>query len=188
MEITKEGGLAMSNFTTTRKTEKLAVFVDYDDIKDSLWNAVRPGDVLSLRDFLSRGRELSATFLYTALDKPSDQTKEHFVENLTARGVIIRTGAPSIQSTNSHKESLNVRMFVDATSVVDQERPDVVLLVAADAYFASLACWLRWKGVRVEVAFVSLDVSHDLREAADEFIDLLPFMGQIEGVWRRAAN
>jgi len=62
-----------------------------------------------------------------------------------------------------------------ALSVVDyvlHNKPDTAVMVTGDGDFSALARWLRMRGVRVEIASTLNSLSQDLKEAANDCVEL----------------
>jgi len=77
--------------------------------------------------------------------------KLRFVHWLRIHGFLVMTkdGVPS--GDNHYKADVDLLMAVDAMDLVQQIKPDTVVLLTGDPDFAHLGLSLRRKGVRVEV-------------------------------------
>ena len=67
---------------------------------------------------------------------------------------------------------LDIDMALDVMDFAREVRPDIIVLATGDGDFASVARRLRLLGIRVEIAATQGNVSRDLLEAANGFIDL----------------
>src|SRR6266446_3022149 len=121
---------------------KLLVLVDESNIGSSVRTAGRGLDWLKLRDFLAgpnTGRELIEMVVYAGLPpaipawQEERDKKNKFMHWLRSNGfmVVTKDGAPAEEGR--YKANVDVMMAIDALELSIEMRPDVVILVTADA-------------------------------------------------------
>jgi uncharacterized LabA/DUF88 family protein len=106
--------------------------------------------------------------------------KLRFVHWLRIHGFLVMTkdGVPS--GDNHYKADVDLLMAVDAMDLVQQIKPDTVVLLTGDPDFAHLGLSLRRKGVRVEVATVEQTIGGELRASASAVLDLRPLLQRFD--------
>ncbi len=77
-----------------------------------------------------------------------------------------------IVNVSTGKNSTDIALAVDAISLVEAERPDIVVIVSSDSDFAPLVIRLREKGCRVEGIGQKGKTGEDSVVVYDDFIDL----------------
>lgn len=165
------------------------VLVDESNVGSSVRTAGRGLDWLRLREFLAgseSGRELIEMVVYAGLPpaiplwQDERDKKNKFVHWLRSNGfmVVTKDGAPAEEG--HYKANVDVMMAIDALELSVEMEPEVVILVTGDADFAYLATKLRRRGIRVEVASVTQNLSGLLKAAANAVIDLAPLFRTFE--------
>jgi uncharacterized LabA/DUF88 family protein len=106
--------------------------------------------------------------------------KLRFVHWLRIHGFLVMTkdGVPS--GDNHYKADVDLLMAVDAMDLVQQIKPDTVVLLTGDPDFAHLGLSLRRKGARVEVATVEQTIGGELRACASAVLDLKPLLQRFD--------
>lgn len=106
--------------------------------------------------------------------------KLRFVHWLRIHGflVITKDGVPS--GDNHYKADVDLLMAVDALDLVNQIRPDTVVLLTGDPDFAHLGISLRRRGIRVEVATIEQSIGGELRACASAILDLKPLLARFD--------
>jgi len=165
------------------------VLVDESNVGSSVRTAGRGLDWLRLREFLAgseSGRELIEMVVYAGLPpaiplwQDERDKKNKFIHWLRSNGfmVVTKDGAPAEEG--HYKANVDVMMAIDALELSVEMEPEVVILVTGDADFAYLATKLRRRGIRVEVASVTQNLSGLLKAAANAVIDLAPLFRTFE--------
>jgi uncharacterized protein (TIGR00288 family) len=77
-----------------------------------------------------------------------------------------------IVNVSTGKNSTDIALAVDAISLVEAERPDVVVIVSSDSDFAPLVIRLREKGCRVEGIGQKGKTGEDSVGVYDDFVDM----------------
>src|SRR5256885_11983389 len=106
--------------------------------------------------------------------------KNKFVQWLRSNGFMVVTKDGSPAEEGRYKANVDVMMAIDALELSVEMRPDVVILVTGDTDFAYLVIKLRRRGIRVERAPVSQNLANIFRSAANQVIDLAPFVRTFE--------
>lgn len=154
------------------------IFIDEGNLTGICSKLNRSLDWVKLRDFLSGDRHVLETIVYAGLPPSTPEWIEfrqkrerflHWLEN-EAFLVVRKMGRPT--TPQSYKANVDVMMAVEITEMALEVKPDVVVLVTGDGDFGFVACKLRRRGIRVEVAAFEHNLGEDLRMAANQFIDL----------------
>lgn len=154
------------------------IFVDEGNLTGICSKLNRSIDWLKLRDALSRDRDVIETFVYAGLPPPTPEwaefrhKRERFLHWLEGEGfyVVRKQGRPT--TPQAYKANVDVMMAVEATELSLDLRPHTIMLVTGDGDFGFLACHLRRRGIRVEVAAFENNLGEDLKISANAFIDL----------------
>ena len=165
------------------------VLVDESNVGSSVRTAGRGLDWLRLREFLAgseSGRALIEMVVYAGLPpaiplwQDERDKKNKFIHWLRSNGfmVVTKDGAPAEEG--HYKANVDVMMAIDALELSVEMEPEVVILVTGDADFAYLATKLRRRGIRVEVASVTQNLSGVLKASANAVIDLAPLFRTFE--------
>src|SRR5688500_580274 len=157
---------------------KTLIFVDEGNLTGICSKLNRSIDWVKLREQLSRGRQVLEMFVYAGLPPTTPEwtefraKRERFLHWLEAEGfyVVRKQGRPT--SPQAYKANVDLMMAVEATELAIELRPETIILVTGDGDFGFLACKLRRRGIRVEVAAFENNLGEDLRISASAFIDL----------------
>jgi uncharacterized LabA/DUF88 family protein len=135
-------------------------------------------DWLHLREQLSMGRDVIETFVFAGLPPTNAewtefrQKRERFLHWLESEAffVVRKQGRPT--TPQAYKANVDVMIAVEAIELASEVKPDVILLVSGDGDLGYLACKLRRRGIRVEVAAFAENLGEDLKISSNAFIDL----------------
>ena len=164
-----------------RSLETLAIFIDYHNLEGSLRNEGLQIDLLSLQDYLAKGRKLIETFVYIGFNPNNLQEDKNFHRFLKINGFIVRTKTARVKPDGSLKCDLDIELTLDIVDYVTTVRPEIVILITGDGDFVPLVNWLRMGGIRVEVGGIDSSMSQDLRESSNDYIDLRLAIEEIQG-------
>lgn len=162
--------------------ERIALFIDganvYAAAKRLGWNF----DHRKMLDYFSEYGTLHNAFYYTAVPMPLDDKQKRFVDALTYMGYTVRT-RPLRESTDENGEiyrhaNLDIEIVTDL--LTSSERFDTAILLTGDGDFERPVEVLRARGKRVIVASIPEMTSYELRNAADEYIDLSHLRQEVE--------
>lgn len=159
------------------------ILIDEGNLTGICGKLNRSIDWLRLREFLSQGRDVIETFVFAGLPPATPEwtefrhKRERFLHWLEAEGfyVLRKQGRPT--TPQAYKANVDVMIAVEATDLALEIRPDLVLLVTGDGDLAYLACRLRRRGIRVEVAAFSENLGEDLKISCNAFVDLGAVIG-----------
>lgn len=168
---------------------RVLVVVDEANLMGTARTVNKKPDWLKIRAYLAskdEGRELVECVAYVGLppSRPDFANKREgklrFVHWLRTNGfmVVTKDGTPT-EGTN-YKANVDVVMAIDTLDLIENTRPDVVVMVTGDSDFAFLAEKLRRRGIRVEVASLDQCLSAQLKAAANDFIDLREVLNECE--------
>jgi uncharacterized LabA/DUF88 family protein len=137
---------------------KTVIFVDEGNLTGICSKLNRSIDWVKLREHLSRDKDLVEMFVYAGLPPATPEwaefrgKRERFLHWLESEGfyVVRKQGRPTTHQ--AYKANVDLMMAVDAMEIALDVRPDTVMLVTGDGDFAFLACRLRRRGIRIEVA------------------------------------
>ena len=154
------------------------IFIDEGNLTGICSKLNRSIDWVKLREQLSRDKYLIETFGYAGLPPLTPewsefrQKRERFLHWLESEGFYVRRKQGRPTTPQVYKANVDVMMAVEATELSLELRPDTIILVTGDGDFGFLACHLRRRGIRVEVAAFENNLGEDLRISANGFIDL----------------
>jgi uncharacterized LabA/DUF88 family protein len=168
------------------------IFIDEGNLTGICSKLNRSIDWVKLREGLSKDKHVLETFVYAGLPPATPewmefrQKRERFLHWLEGEGfyVVRKQGRPT--TPQAYKANVDVVMAIEATELSLELHPDTIMLVTGDGDFGFLACHLRRRGIRVEVAAFEHNLSDDLRIAANAFIDLSKVVKHFD--YQRAAD
>ena len=154
------------------------IFVDEGNLTGICSKLNRSIDWLNLREQLSRDHDVLEVFIYAGLPPSTSEwtdfriKRERFLHWLESEAfyVVRKQGRPTTQQ--AYKANVDVMMATEAMELAVELKPDTIILVTGDGDFGFVACKLRRRGIRVEVAAFENNLGEDLRISASAFIDL----------------
>lgn len=157
---------------------KTLIFIDEGNLTGICSKLNRSIDWLKLREQLSRDHDVLEVFIYAGLPPSTAEwtefrlKRERFLHWLESEAfyVVRKQGRPTTQQ--AYKANVDVMMATEAMELAIEVKPDTVIFVTGDGDFGFVACKLRRRGIRVEVAAFENNLGEDLRIAASGFIDL----------------
>jgi len=163
--------------------KRTIILIDEGNLTGICGKLNRSIDWLHLREQLSAGRDVIETFVFAGLPPPTGewtefrQKRERFLHWMEAEGfyVMRKQGRPTTQQ--AYKANVDVMIAVEATEIAMEVKPEVVVLVTGDGDLGFLACKLRRRGIRVEVAAFADNLGEDLKISCNAFIDLSRIVG-----------
>ena len=114
------------------------------------------------------GRQLIRAVAYVIRSKSHDE--ETFFEALSQQGFEVKQKDLQIFYGGMKKADWDVGIVIDAIRTAPSL--DVIILCSGDGDFVPLVEYLKNRGKRVEIIAFGKTTSSELREVADEFIDL----------------
>jgi uncharacterized LabA/DUF88 family protein len=157
---------------------KTLIFIDEGNLTGICSKLNRSIDWLKLREQLSRDHDVLEVFIYAGLPPSTTEwtefrvKRERFLHWLESEAfyVVRKQGRPTTQQ--AYKANVDVMMATEAMELAIELKPDTVIFVTGDGDFGFVACKLRRRGIRVEVAAFENNLGEDLRIAASSLIDL----------------
>ena len=157
---------------------KTLIFIDEGNLTGICSKLNRSIDWLKLREQLSRDHDVLEVFIYAGLPPSTAEwtefrvKRERFLHWLESEAfyVVRKQGRPTTQQ--AYKANVDVMMATEAMELAIELKPDTVIFVTGDGDFGFVACKLRRRGIRVEVAAFENNLGEDLRIAASGLIDL----------------
>lgn len=154
------------------------IFVDEGNLTGICSKLNRSIDWLYLREQLSRDHDVLEVFIYAGLPPSTAEwtdfrvKRERFLHWLESEAfyVVRKQGRPTTQQ--AYKANVDVMMATEAMELAVEVKPDTIILVTGDGDFGFVACKLRRRGIRVEVAAFENNLGEDLRISASAFTDL----------------
>lgn len=164
------------------RIERIALFIDganvYAAAKRLGWNF----DHRKILEHFGGLGKLYNAFYYTAVPYPMDDKQKRFIDALTYMGYTVRT-KPLRELTDEAGEThrranLDIELVTDLLATSDLF--DTAILLTGDGDFERPVEVLRYKGKRVVVASIPEMTSYELRNAADEYVDLKDLRAAVE--------
>lgn len=164
----------METVADSLTNERVALFIDFHNTRNTLQRNGLQIDLVSLRNYLAEGRHLVESFVYIATHPLPDQQQVDQEAQLRLRqhGFLIQTKPGRLLPNGRLKCDFDLEMALDVQEFVARTRPDIVVLVTGDGDFTPLVERLRFRGIRVEVASVPGSIARSLQVMANGFVDL----------------
>ena len=166
---------------TTNPMDRVAIFIDGENIHYSAKHMNMRLDYLKLCSRLAAGRRLVRSYFYTAISNQSEG-KIDFVNflKLNGFGVVtkeIRNFNDNDPSTRNVRGCLDMEMAIDAMEM--SSKLDTIILCTGDGDFVPLVSALGRRGVHVEICALREMTSTDLIAASDAYTDLATLRDEI---------
>ncbi len=151
------------------KDQRVGVYVDVQNMYYSAKNLYESKvDFSKLLDHAVMNRKLVRASAYVI--KADTPDEEDFFEALRRIGYEVRVKELKEFYGGQKKGDWDLGMTIDM--IQQAQKLDTIVLVTGDGDFASLVTHLRAEGCRVEVMSFGKSSAKELREAADNFIDM----------------
>jgi len=151
------------------KEQRVEVLIDVQNLYHSAKNLY--GARVNFKEVLNKaiaGRKFIRAFAYVVRTKTGEERP--FFEALTSLGIETRVRDLQEFYGGQKKADWDVGIVIDAIRTAPGV--DVVVLASGDGDFIPLVEYLKNQGKRVEVIAFGRTTSSQLREVADEFIDI----------------
>lgn len=151
------------------KEQRVSIFIDAQNLYHSAKNLYRAR--VNFQEILKTAvsqRKLIRAFGYVVRTKTGEE--KPFFEALTKLGIETRIRDLQEFFGGAKKADWDVGIVIDA--IRTSPSVDVIVLVSGDGDFISLVEYLKNQGKRVEVIAFGRSASGQLKEVADEFVDL----------------
>jgi uncharacterized LabA/DUF88 family protein len=162
----------MSTMGIAAGMPRAGVFVDAPNVVYAAESARVPIDYGRMLDFLGRGRELVHAIVYAPVTEESGYRFEgqRFVAPFLGKGYKLVTKPLKRFPDGTAKGNFDIELAIDIVTM--SQRLDVVILISGDSDFSRLIELIQSRGVRVEVVAFAANVSWELVQMADVFIDI----------------
>lgn len=166
---------------TMNSSDRIAIFIDGENIHYSAKHMNMRLDYLKLCEKLAGPRRLVRSYFYTAVSSQSEG-KIDFINFLKLNGFKVVTKEiksfnESDSANRSIRSSLDMEMAIDVLELAPSL--DTVILCTGDGDFTALVDVLGRKGLHVEVCGLREMTSTDLIAAADGYTDLASLKDEI---------
>ena len=151
------------------KEQRVSVFIDAQNLYHSAKNLYKAR--VNFKEILKTAvaqRKLIRAFGYVVRTKTGEE--KPFFEALTNLGIETRIRDLQEFFGGAKKADWDVGIVIDAVRTAPGA--DVIVLISGDGDFIPLVEYLKNQGKRVEVMAFGRSTSSNLKEVADEFIDL----------------
>ncbi len=158
---------------------RVGVFVDSANVELAIDRLRARVDWRKVLGMLTDGRTLVRAMAYSPVhDDPGVSIEtQRFAEPFLGKGFKVVTKPLKRFADGTIKANVDIEMALDIMEMLD--RLDVVCLVSGDGDFQRLVEVVQSKGVRVEVVAVGTSTAANLRNAADQYIDLQAVLPKI---------
>ena len=164
---------AKGSASSTPESEvRVGVFIDSANAEKGREERHISMDWKNVLQRLVAGRRIARAVAYSPIsDDPAVSIEtQRFVEPFLDSGYRIVTKPLKRFQGGAIKANLDIEIALDIMQMLD--RLDVVCLVSGDGDFEPLVETVQGRGIRVEIASFPHNTATNLRNAADEFIDL----------------
>jgi uncharacterized LabA/DUF88 family protein len=153
----------------------VVIFVDHENLSICARQKGINVDYRAFKEYLAderEGRILREAFCYVAIDPRREHGKDEEIQRMKKDGWIVKAKVGAPIPNGKFKCNVDVELTMEMLKFSYEVRPDIVVLVTGDQDFAAPVQNLRERGIRVEVAAFTENVSYVLRNAASSFINL----------------
>jgi len=155
--------------TVSHSGQRVAVLADAQNLYHTARSLYTQNiDYAALLGAATDGRTLSRAIAYVI--RADSEDEESFFEALEDIGFETRIKEIKTFDDGSKKADWDVGMSLDAVSLASHM--DTVVLCTGDGDFARLCHYLRHEGCRVEAMGFEASAAEELKEAADDFVDM----------------
>lgn len=152
------------------KGQRVGIFIDAQNLYHSAKNLY--GAKVNFGEVVKKGlgeRTLIRSLAYVITSEAGDE--QSFFEALTKLGIETKTKNLQVFSSGNKKGDWDVGLAVDAISMAP--KLDTIILISGDGDFVPLVEYLQInQGCQVEVVSFGKSSNKQLKEIADDFIDL----------------
>lgn len=156
--------------------ERVAIFIDGENIHYSAKNLGIHLDYLKMCEYLADVRRLVRVHFYCTLNNESEG-KIDFINFLKLNGFRV-TVREIRDDVASRKGNLDVNMTVDAIEI--SSHVDTIIICSGDGDFTPLVQYLSRIGKHVELCALRDMTSIDLLANSDEYVDLSTIKDKVE--------
>jgi uncharacterized LabA/DUF88 family protein len=161
---------------------RAGMFVDAPNIVYAAENARVNIDYGRMLDFLGRGREMVHSIVYAPVTEDTGYRfeQQRFVAPFLNKGYKMVTKPLKRFPDGTAKGNFDIELAIDIVTM--SQRLDVVILISGDSDFSRLVELIQSRGVRVEVVSFASNVSWELVQMADVFIDVGQYINEFRAI------
>jgi len=161
---------------------RAGMFVDAPNIIYAAENARVNIDYGRMLDFLGRGREMVHAIVYAPVTEDNGYRfdQQRFVAPFMNKGYKMVTKALKRFPDGTAKGNFDIELAIDIVTM--SQRLDVIILISGDSDFSRLVELIQSRGVRVEVVSFASNVSWELVQMADVFIDVGQYINEFRAL------
>jgi len=161
---------------------RAGMFVDAPNIIYASENARVNIDYGRMLDFLGRGREMVHAIVYAPVTEDNGYRfdQQRFVAPFMNKGYKMVTKPLKRFPDGTAKGNFDIELAIDIVTM--SQRLDVVILISGDSDFSRLVELVQSRGVRVEVVSFASNVSWELVQMADVFIDVGQYINEFRAI------
>jgi uncharacterized LabA/DUF88 family protein len=154
--------------------EKVVFFVDYASIARAVKERRYHLDYDDLLHYISEGRFLVDAYCYVPINPRNEHRLDGDIEALWRSGYVVTTKLGTAVG-KTYLCNLAVEITMDVCKVVQQMKPDILVLATSNLDFLALLQDVRKSGIRVEVAAFEETIPPDMRLKCSGFINLTEY-------------
>jgi uncharacterized LabA/DUF88 family protein len=151
--------------------ETVVLFLDFANINRAAKEKRYRLDYQDLLEYIGENRFLIEAYAYVPINPRNEHRLDGVIEDLWHAGYVVQTKMGTIAG-GSYKCNFDVEIAMDVLHVVQQVKPNIIVLATGDADFVPLIQDMRKAGIRVEVAAFTETVGAALLLKCSGFIDL----------------
>ncbi len=161
---------------------RAGMFVDAPNIIYAAENARVNIDYGRMLDFLGRGREMVHAIVYAPVTEDNGYRfdQQRFVAPFMNKGYKMVTKPLKRFPDGTAKGNFDIELAIDIVTM--SQRLDVIILISGDSDFSRLVELIQSRGVRVEVVSFASNVSWELVQMADVFIDVGQYINEFRAL------
>lgn len=164
-----EEGVERDTMVIKHKEQRVGVFVDVQNLYYSAKNLFQAKvNFGALLTHCVSGRKLIRAIAYVVRGPQS--IDDNFFSALAHQGFEVKAKELQVFAGGTKKGDWDVGLVIDAIKM--SRALDVVILVSGDGDYIPAVQYLQFHGVLVEVAAFGETASSNLREVADDFLDI----------------
>lgn len=156
--------------------ERVVFFLDYANINRTARDKRYHLEYHDLLQYMGEDRFLIEAYCYVPINPRNEHRLDDEIEGLWRSGYIVRTKIGTIAG-GSYRCNFDVEITMDILKVIQQVKPDIIVLATGDADFVPLVQEIRNAGVRVEVAAFPESVGVEILLKCSGFINLAVYYG-----------
>ena len=145
--------------------ERIIIFIDNSNIFKGFQKYNIKADYETLKNIITRGRELRGIFLYEGVVYPMNPEKKRWYEELSNRsGYVIKASFDKIASSGAIEKKVDINIAIDIISLAYENVYDTAVLVSGDGDFVPAVKKVKELDKNVEVWAFRYSLANALKE------------------------